>query len=255
MTTLFESNGKTTPVIDPNETYYDKLVGEGKKFKDNEALAKAKAEADAFILRLQNEAEELRKDLNTRLTVEQIIEKTANGQNNLEPNQQGLNNQTPPKTEEKQNTVDIEKLVNDKLAEAELKRVQNSNLTLVRETLENEWGNDYVTRLKEKASELGLGESFLQNLAMDQPKAFLKLIDVGIDSKKPANNQSANRLFVPPSSNERTNTNSFSPSNTDRTKSYYDKLKATNPSEYWSPSTQNQMHQDAIRIGERFFDT
>lgn len=254
MTALFENNGKTIPVIDLNETYYDKFVGDGKKFKDNEALARAKAESDAFILRLQAEAEELRKDLNTRLTVEQILEK--NTQPDPVPNQQGLNNQTPPKTEENKNTaVDIEKLVNDKLAEAELKRVQNTNLALVRETLENTWGNDYVTRLKEKASELGLGEGFLQNLAMEQPKAFLKLIDASVEERKPASNQSANQLFVPPSGNERTRTNSFSPTNGDRTKSYYDKLKETNPIEYWKPSVQNQMHQDAIRIGERFFNT
>lgn len=268
MTNLFENTDtqqKTTPAVDLNETYYDKLVGNGKKFLDNEALAKAKVESDAFILRLQEEANGLRNELNTRLSVEEIINKMSSDteehlkkQVNLEQtNQQMLQQQKTEENKPSYTQEDIEKLVNAKLTEAENKRVHNANLTLIRETLKNKWGNDYVSQLKAKALELGLGEEFLQNLAKEQPKAFLKLIDANEDKQQHSNNSNAssfeNKLFSPPS-NSRPNT-SFTPNSGERTQSYYNKLKSTNPSEYWSPRVQNQMHQDALRLEERFFDT
>lgn len=253
MTNLFEApKTPSAAPTDPTKSYYDELVGEGKKFRDNEALARAKAESDAFIERLKNEAEGLRQELNTRLTMEQLMDKIAAKPTETPPSQ-SPNQMTPTPEVKSTSPDDIEKIIEDRLSKAEKTRVQNANLTLVRETLEQNWGQDYVQRLKEKASELGVGEEFLQGLAKDQPKAFLKLVEADTQAKPAV--QPNNTLFVPPSSQSvPRQTNGFSPSG-QRTKAYYDQIKAKNPSEYWSPSVQNQMHNDALKLGEAFFDT
>ena len=252
MTNLFEAP-KTPSAAnnDPTKTYYDERVGEGKKFRDNEALARAKAESDAFIARLQEEMAGLRQDLNTRLTMEQLMDKIAAKPNEAPPTQ-SPNQQTPNSEVKSTSPDDIERIIEDRLSKAERTRVQNANLALVRESLEQNWGQDYVQRLKEKASDLGVGEEFLQGLAKDQPKAFLKLVEADTPASKPA--QTNNTLFVPPTGqNVPRQANGFSPTG-QRTKAFYDQIKAKNPSEYWSPSVQNQMHNDAIKLGEAFFD-
>ena len=252
MTNLFEAPTTNQETVDPNKNYIEELVGEGKKFRDMEALARAKAESDAFIARLQKENEGIRQELNTRLTVEQLMDKMAAPKSEATPPIQSQNQQTPTPEVKSPSPEDIERLVNEKLSQAEKSRVQNANLSYVRENLEKAWGNDYVQRLKEKATELGVGEEFLQGLAKDQPKAFLKLIDATTPAPQVPSN---NTLFVPPSSQQSApKSSSFSPTS-NRTKAYYDSIKAKNPAEYWSPAVQNQMHEDAIRIGEAFFDS
>lgn len=172
-----------------------------------------------------------------------------------EPNHpvQNQNQQAPTPEVKPTSPEEIERIVEERLTRAEKSRVQDANLAFVREELTKNWGQDYVSRLKEKASELGVGEEFLQGLAKDQPKAFLKLLD----AETPVSRQSSqNNLFVPPSGQHRqvqNNQSGFTPTG-NRTKAFYDQLKQKNPSEYWNPSIQNQMHQDAIRLGEAFFD-
>jgi hypothetical protein len=146
---------------------------------------------------------------------------------------------------------DISKLVEEKFTQAEIARAQANNLDLVRSSLMNTWGQDFVNNLKAKANELGVSEDFLDKLARNQPKAFLKLVDAEATPQK-----KESVFFAPPTGMMNTKVNrvdGFAPSG-DRTKTYYDNLKAKDPSSYWSPNVQNQMHNDAIRLGEKFFD-
>src|SRR5690242_15072647 len=75
---LFNPDGSDLePVIgeDPNADPLELLVGEGKKFKTPQDLAKGKMESDKFIVQLQKEQAALREELNKRLSVEEFVEK------------------------------------------------------------------------------------------------------------------------------------------------------------------------------------
>lgn len=232
------------------------LVGEGKKFKTPEDLARGKLESDQFIERLKGELAGLRTELNTRQTLEQLMDKMAQSGGSTDNSNQTTNNQTSNTngdgTQNKSFTEDdVMRIVESKLSEAEKTRVQNTNLSLVRNTLVEKYGNDYVSKLKESASHLGVDENFLQDMAKNQPKAFLKLIDSEAASGGTNAQQSSNSLFAPPTG--QSIRSDFKPT-AGRTKAFYDQLKAKNSSEYWSPAIQNQMHKDALSLGEKFFD-
>ena len=184
--TLFNTTSTDPGIeqIDPNKDYLAELVGEGKKFKDPVALARAKKEADNFITQLTRENAEMRKENETlttevrsRQTVEEILksnlkpqtQQTQNNQNTVEPeNQEQVQTLTPQ---------DIEEMLNRR----EQAKSAQSNADLVRERLEKEWGPNYEVHLREQAKALGVGTKFLDDLATSQPQAFFKL--VGLDEK------------------------------------------------------------------------
>lgn len=251
MTDLFTQNTDNTSA-DPNKKYYDDLVGEGKKFKTQEDLARAKIESDRFIEQLKGELGGIRQELNTRLTLEQMMDKISAPKEPLNPD--SGNNQLPGNGEggAKQLTEeDFDRIIEQRLSKADKARTQEANMNYVRTALEEKYGPQFATHLKETASTLGVGEEFLNNLAKEQPKAFLRLVE----SEVPKQPQAApNGLFTPPQGRQVTPTKTFTPTG-DRKMSYYNDLKSKDPSLYWSPSVQNQLHQDAIRLGETFFDT
>jgi hypothetical protein len=241
------------PPTDPHKNYFEELVGEGKKFKTPEELARGKAEADAFIERLKREQEALRQELNTKLSMEEYVDRlrTSSQPNNSrsdpplnEPNggEGGDNGKTQLKPE------DIEALIEQKVTARERARIQQQNQETVKQKLIESFGNDYISKLKEAASTLGLTPEDMDAMAKDRPKAFLKL--VGADNAQPQSKPNTNSLFTPPSGN------ATAPRQVsgDRTKSYYDEIKQKDPKRYWSPAVQNSLHQDALRLGEKFFD-
>lgn len=249
---LFNGNDPADNTPDPAKNYLEELVGEDKKFKTPEDLARGKAEADAFIERLKREQEELRKELNTRLTLEQYLDRigtkqdpSRNDSTPNEPNGGGVGNETQTSLK----AEDIEQLIERKVSERERQRIQEQNVMQVKQELQRAFGSDFTSKLRETGQALGMTEEEMNSLAASRPKAFLKL--VGAD-QAPAASASNNSLFTPPSSS--LNTASAAKPTGDRTQSYYDAIKQKDPKAYWSPAVQNQLHQDAIRLGERFFD-
>lgn len=254
MTDLFTQTNTNNPPTDTNKNYFEELVGEGKKFKSQEDLARAKVESDRFIEQLKGELGGIRQELNTRLTIEQMMDKISTPRSET-PNSESGSHQPSGNGEggAKQITEeDIARLVEQRLSQADKLRTQEANLNFVRSSLEEKYGPQFATHLKEAASTLGVGEEFLNNLAKEQPKAFLKLIENETPKQPTASN--TNGLFTPPQGRQMAPVKGFTPTG-DRKMSYYNDLKAKDPSTYWSPSVQNQLHQDALRLGETFFDT
>lgn len=253
MTNLFNSDPNTPVTPDPTKQYFEELVGDGKKFKSPEDLARAKLESDRFIEQLKGEMAGLRQDLSTRLTLEQMMDKIA--ATPKAPNPEPVNNQSPSNGEggvKLTTEEDIARIVEQRLSEAEKLRNQEANLNQVRQLLSEKYGPDFATHLKQAATNLGVGEDFLNNLAKEQPKAFLRLVEAEAPKQQ---SPAASGLFTPPKGqNTPVNGTGFSPSG-DRKQSYYDSIKQKDPATYWSASVQNQLHKDAIRLGEAFFDT
>lgn len=228
--------------VDPTnvpDNAYEALVGEGKKFKDNEALAKSKYESDAFIKKLQSELEEMRGELGRKQSLEEIKTQILEGIRQKEPTP----NQPPQEPEKKElDPSKIEDLVKDFYTRTETEKKIKSNRDKVTETLVEKFGDDAQVELNRKARELSVSLSYLQKIADESPAAFFRLI--GVDT------QAQQR----PSAPAPRGTSSVQPQDSSvRNKAYYDKLKAQNPKEYFSSKVQNEMYKDAMKLKEAFY--
>jgi hypothetical protein len=234
-------------VDDPNElpdetlddkNYYEELVGDGKKFRDPEALARSKAEADAFITRLQRENAGLRDDLQARVKMEEFLDRVSKSAPPASPEP----TDDSPEPESTAKTGDLNKLIEDTLTAREKQAARRSNLDEVKKTLREQFGPNYASKFREIARELGVGEKFLEDTAASSPKAFYKLTGV-------AEKRQVEQFEAPPKS-------TFIPQaqgTTGKNYAAYERLRKEKPSEYWSPRVQNEMYREAERQGDAFY--
>lgn len=241
MTDLFEGSSDH----EDTEVKLEDLVGDGKKFKSVEDLAKGKLESDRFIAQLQSELKGIREELNTRITLTEFMDNFKNS--NTQPNQPSGDNQDRTGGESTAlKPDDLRKLLDEELAKREQVSTARQNLNTVKQKLSEAFGPNYATRLEEEARKLNVSKEFLNNMAATTPSAFFRL--VGVEASAPRDNGD---VFSPPPS-QRTATPLGN--GTSKNKSYFDKIKAADPKVYWSPAVQNEMHREALRQGEAFFN-
>lgn len=245
MTLFNEQNTQQpqTPQVDEQKDYLSELVGEGRKFSDVSALARGKAESDAFIARLQSEQADLRNELNKRDRLSELadrLEKLG------KPQEQAPTRDTPDEEHKPEHAAfdpnKLNEMVNSLLNQREQKSQAERNIDTVKKTLTEKYGNSYVEKLKQQADALGVTPEWITKVAEQSPQAFFNLIGINPNTKGPD--------FKSPVSENRS---AFEPANPNRTMAHYEKIRKTNPAEYWLPATQNQMHKDAIAQGEKFF--
>ena len=247
-TLLGETN---EPKIDPNKDYEQELVGDGKKFKSTKDLARGKYEADLYVNTLTRQLDELRgdylklrEDYTARAKLEELI-----GQ--LETKSQQHSNSEQPQAKEVKDKPGIDpdqiaSLVSNKIQEYELTKKQTENFNKVKTKLKEQFGDNYQTALKHQIEELGLTEEDVNALARKSPNAFFKTLGI---EQAPVKETFLN----PMRSSQKPET--FQPKGfPKRTWSYYQDLKKTNPNLYLDKKTNVQMHNDAIEMGEAFFD-
>lgn len=238
-----------TTQIDPDKSLVEQLVGEGKKFKDLEAMAKGKLEADTYIETIERKADELAKELEKRLTAEEIADQIRSQQqppvSNLNPNPGEVENSVGNQNETKPNftTDDIEKLLEKKLEEKSAVSRQQANLAEVNKTLRDKIGATANQVLADKAADLGVTVEYLKEQAAISPKAFYNLIGL-------SQQQTQSTGFNPPSSSVTTIPNGT----TERNKAYYDKLYAENPKLRIDQKMTIQEHKDMLRLGSKFYE-
>lgn len=249
MDELFTENATSSASqIDPKQAY-ESLVGEGKKYATNELLAVSRIHADQFIEQLKKEAQELRNELSSRLTVEQLMTKLSadKGQTNDDGNR--ANNAPPPNQE---NLIQTQQLTEDavaKLVQAELSKHQNksreqANTAVVVQKLKESYGDSYVSVMQARLDELGISKEAAVQMAATMPKAYLELV-----TKQAPTQHIPNQ--TPPRSNNVTSVIPSQPSF--KGWSHFEKLRRTNPNEYFKPSTQNEMMRLSGEHGDAFY--
>jgi len=238
---IFADQGE---IVVEDKDYLTELVGDGKKFKDAQALARGKAEADAFIERIKTEQEELRKELDKRLTVEELWTKIqqAGKSDTTEPNKE--DNQEPSAGGKQLTTEDIRRQIREELEASQKAVVSNRNLEAVTKALRETFGAGYVQKVKEIAKTLGVGEAFLDDLAASQPQAFLKLVGAKTDGV-----QNTTSVFNPQPAVVTTPTKTGNVKNF----AYYEKIRKENPRQYFGVELQNEMWKQAQELGEDFY--
>lgn len=243
-----------TQNIDPNADPFELLVGEGKKFKSPQDLAKGKLESDAFIQKLQRENAELKNDLLSKGRLDDAIDKllkaqsarTEGGSNSGDNNNSGEpadNNGNPSLTEKGLTREDLEAL----LSERENVAKQEQNLKHAKVLLAEKVGPDWQKKLLQKAKEIGESPEFFEDIAKRNPQALLAFV-APAPATKPATGSGLFQSSVNTTPNTMTANNSSV-----RDKKFYDDLKKRDAATYWSNKTQVQMHKDALELGEAFF--
>lgn len=233
--------------LDENKDYFSELVGEGKKYKDEKALAKAVAHGtstiDLYKTRMDQMREDmlkLREDNLAKANLEDLIDQLSKKQN--------TNHELPPVKEEKpgMSADDLESLFETKLQQYELKKKSDENLNVVRAKLKEQLGDKAPEVLKQRTQELGLTDQEVSDLAKKSPTALLRVL--GLEQQN-----NSNSFQSPPRSDKRTD--NFAPTGEKkRTWSYYQELKKANPQLYYDPKIAVQMQKDAIEYGESFRD-
>lgn len=239
-----------TPQLDDTKNYLADLVGEGKKFRTAEELARGKYESDSYIETMKRRQDELREDYlklkadyDARAKLEELLDL-----NNI-PRNQPKSNELPLVTDKESPKLDpkeIESLVSKQIQEHESNRKQTDNFNIVKNKLIERYGRNYQTVLADQISELGLTEADVDALARKSPNAFFKTM--GLDQPVKTENFQA-----PPRTQQRSD--NFAPrGEKKRSWSYYQELKKSNPRLYLDPKIAVQMHKDAQEMGEAFYD-
>jgi len=246
MTDLFQENND---VLDQDKNYLEELVGEGKKFKTPEDLAKGKYYADTQVNILTQKLDELRADYlalkednAAKDKLEDLLNKIENERNNIN----SANNQNAEGDKSGLKIEDVKSLFTEELSNYERSKAEQANFDYIQSKLKETHGKNATSFLSEQMQNLGLSKEVINEMARKQPKVLERAL--GLDQPKRTENFQA-----PPHS--RLNNNSFSPTGGQkRTWSYYQELRKTKPDLYHDPKTNIQMQKDAIELGEAFMD-
>ena len=253
MSDIFSSattEGTTTDTqqTQTKESFVDHLVGDGKKFKDIEALAKGKLEADRHIGEITKTLDELRAELAKQDYAKNLLEQMSKG------SETGAEQPTPVTTSSSntenttQSASDIESLVEKVITAKEKNKTASQNISVVGEEMQKQYGDKTAEVLKAKSLELNMSLDRLKEIAAESPTAFFQLIGV-----KKMGEKTSTSTGVTTQSTIRSETfNSYSQ---DRNFDYYQKLRKENRSLYYSPKIQNTMLQDRERLGDRFYNS
>lgn len=241
------SGEDNTPAFDPNKDYFQELVGDDKKFKSPQELAKGKYQSDLYIKTLERRLDEsredqlrLREENMTKAKLQELLDRFEAKQ--LTSSDTLNANEVPGKPPV--DPTEIETLIESKIQARELNRKQDDNFNVVRNRLKERFGDNYQNVLKQQIDDLGLSNEDVDVLARKSPSAFFKVM--GLDMQR------SDSFQAPPQSSSRPD--QFSPRTVKRTWAYYQNMKKQDPTLYWNPKTTAQMHKDAIELGSDFED-
>ena len=169
-------------VTGEDQSPFDSLVGEGKKFKDKDALAKSVFHKDDFIETLKREKEELE----SRMTTLQVeIEKQKKTTGSVTPNTTQSGTSKEVVTEES-----IQALIEKVVSERETTATRTRNLQSAKKHLMDNFGERAEEHLQTQASSMGITKEKLLEIASDTPSIFMRLFPV--DKPKTQNSTSGN---------------------------------------------------------------
>jgi len=246
--TSFKNEASPT-MSENNDPVFNSMVGEGKKYRTPDDLAKGKTEADLFIEQLKSENAEMRKEVEKSITLEEVLDNMNNAQN---LDQGGQANHSPDTSKnlglDEKALVEI---VNSQIKSNENAQKSKRNIDSVIDTLIKREGdglkaNQFVVS---KAAEIGSSVEELQKMASENPSMFYRV--VGIDPNGLDRNKG-----VPDSGNS-VNTEALSKSITGQAKQgtfqWYQELRKTDPKKYFSPQVQNEMFKNRKEMGSDAF--
>jgi hypothetical protein len=240
MTDVFA--GEDLPV--ETEQKFEDLVGEGKKYKDQDAVAKALMEKDRFIEQLKQETAEARRVIKQNENEKSFLERLEAA--SLQPPKPQDPPVKPQGSEDGHRSSgmspeDVEKLIEQREAKRQREANLNESVAKLRET----FGDNYKSRVQTQAKALGVGTDFLTDIAATNPQAFYRLMEMDKREERDA--------FAPP---PRSTTAPLSENSGRKDWEYFRKLRQEKgESWYFSVPVQQEiwrLAQEAAKRGESF---
>lgn len=242
------SNQTTTETTEQKSSLLEELVGEDKKYKTPEDLAKSRIEADQFIEKLKEENAGMREELQglqskveKSKTIDELMELVTKASSSTEES----GNQPDAFSKE-----DLEKLIEGKIHETKTQETRANNRKQANEAVLERFGGDASKAaefVRDRANTLGMEVGALKDMAETSPLAFKQLLGL---SDKPASPQGGSvRSFQDKNSDA-----NFNPGG-ERNSAYYSNLRKEMGARFWDPKVQQQMFEDRKRLGDRFFSS
>lgn len=213
------------------------LVGEGRKYKTTEDLAKSYMEADGFIEKLKDENRVLREQAAKAKTLEEVLDKLK------QPAQ--TDGVTPRPSGQNFSAEDVAKIVKAELTGYETTKTRQNNLALADSKMKELFG-DKAKEVFDRAAPDADTKRVLQSLAEVNPTQFLALFHKQSDGSPVASQSSVNTGALH-------NSGSGSRETTPGTKEYWNALRRAKPMEYYSQKNQLAMLKDAQDNPTKFF--
>jgi len=254
---MANSDSEKKTATENSDFYLSKYVGEDKKYKTVEDLAKAYEHADGFIKHLENHTEELKTELEKRMSLETFLKtetKPAEENGNVTPKPEDKPEDTPsrsaPEPKEAVDTSDLIERIKAELKAEDEKSKAESNINSVADKLMATYGNEEAVNkaVADKAAELGVSVKWMQDAASQSPAGFYGLMGIKDDQKAKPNLDSSK------------NTAAFETTSSDRssepepgTKAFYDNLRKEDFKKYMSREVQLKIYKDAMENPDKFY--
>jgi hypothetical protein len=218
----------------------DILVGEGKKYTDVNNLAKGYVNAENFI-------EELKRELAL-----ERAQKDANTLNNTDgSNQQQTptppTSATPSEPVKPQSPEDLRTLISEEVANLAQSKRFEENIESTASRMVEVYGSPAKAQeaLAAKAKELGVNVEWLRDAAARSPSAFYATMGIPSTPQTPTSTETPaprSDVRVSPVMN-----------GGEKNYNYFQELRRTNKSQYYSTETQAEMHRLAREKGDAFY--
>jgi hypothetical protein len=220
------------------------LVGEGKKYKTQEDLARGKLEADIHIKRLEEEAKALREAAAGAKSIDDILEaikaKAALVETPPKNNDATEDEVLPPSGV---SADQVAKIVAEQLKGNETARQKEANRIKSNDLMKKMFGDKAQEKFNAKATSPEV-RAVLVQLAETSPEQFALLFkEQGQESLIDAGGRQSANL------NETNSGADAEPG----TQKFYAQLRKKNPKLYYAAATQLEMHNNALRDPQRYF--
>lgn len=206
------------------------LVGEGKKYKTVDDLAKAYISADDFIEQLKAENRELKEKVVATKTIDDVLERLKQQQS------QPVDQQATQANGSHISPSDLATLVEQTVTGLETKKQRESNMLKADAKMKELFGEKAGDEFSKVAATPDLRRVYMELAAVDPDKFVSLFSGSGVPKNTGFDTSGGVNTTVSYSS-----TNQGGRVNTPGTKEYFDNVRRTNPSMYYSQDFQLKM--------------
>jgi len=225
------------------EKFLEHLVGDGKKFTDQEALAKGKYESDLHVGNLERQIAELREDIDKGSKIDELMELVRN-QQNPPKDQNDSNDGNDDTSPGPMSPEELKALIETHVSERDTQTTELRNVVEVDKALTSKFGEAAGRILNDRAIGLDMSVDEMKVLASKNPKAFYRLM--GMDDTRKSDSSTllggSQRSEGVPIKNA-----------TDKTWAYYQDIRRKDKALYHSPKMQQEIADARVAGGEAFF--
>lgn len=223
------------------DSYHDKMVGDGKQYADNEALAKGKANADLHISELQDKLDAATDE---QTSINEVLEEIRK-QPSSDEGEGGPETSAPAPTV---NPEDVTDLVDKRVAEVNAKEQAKHNTAETLKLLTAHYGSQDTALRAVKTANAGnpIFRQTINDLGNTDPKAAFDFVTGRVSITGGSNT---------PGVGDAGSAEAIVASGDNFTYSYCVKVRKENPDEYKKPAFRRKMEEAVVEHGDEWFDT